>query len=228
MSDLVVTEIASSSANGALVADVSGINLAYVAATHPDQLVQYMNADLMAAQHGLPEGTRVEIVITGWQAFGQNWAERVAQGIQDAYVKGDITDPDTGNRVEAWPEYPDQICWGDNEANTVTMRSVKQFPIMVVVWVVIGILAIIGVWKLWELLHQSQWSARSATPQVTTNPGGSTGLPSAGTVFSWAWNNWHWVLLGAGALAATPFIVRTVAKTREAKNELAAAERGEY
>lgn len=222
--------IARGSNDGPLVEEIGFADLAYLVATNPNRLVDYMNRSLTAAQTGLPEGARVEMKISGWSALGMGWAEQAAGHVQRAWEQGKLVDVDTKLPVEAWPEYPAQIAWGDSGTDTMTIRTVKNAIPAVAVWIVVGLLALFAVYEIWQFLRRSGWVASYADPFATPPPGGSppgSSLPSGTEVLAWIGRHWAWVVLGGGALAAAPFVLRQIAGIKRARSELELAERYE-
>ncbi|HEY3367789.1 MAG TPA: hypothetical protein VGK74_22250 [Symbiobacteriaceae bacterium] len=228
---LVYSEIAGRASSGPLVDDVGFATLGWLAATNPQRLTDYMNSRLVAAEQALPEGARIEISMTGWTLLGSSWAQRAAGQVQAAWEQGRLVDADTGRPVEPWPEYPDRIAWGDDATDTVTIRTVKAAIPLVIGWIVIALIAVVAVYQIWQWLRDSNWAVRAASDAAAAP--GDPQPPVPGSIQpkdipGWLLRNWPWVLLGGATLAAAPFIVRQVAHLREARNELDAAEHGEY
>lgn len=219
---LAYTVLADSASDGPLVSGISGAQAAYLALTNPAGLVAYVNGQLQAALQSLPEGTRVELTIGGWTLPGIGpVASRAAGEVNSAWAGGQIDYQ--GEPVHAWPEYPNQVAWGDDSTATVTIRTlVGQWQ--AVLFVLIGVLVVAAVWVLWDNWSQpsTSWQARSAVPQQPS------GVPSPSSVLAWLGRNWPWMVIGAGAAAAAPFVIRSVARVREAENELRYAEGGGF
>lgn len=205
---LVYTQLGSSGSDGPLVGGLSGIAAAALAATDPAGLVPYVNAALLAAETNLPEGTRVEMEISGWATPLGSSAQLVASTLQSAYQQGRIVDPESGQPPEAWPEYPGQIFWGDDATDTLTVRALKAQPPVVAIWIVVGLLALVAAVLVWDALHASTWRASSASAAVAK---------AAVGVLSWAVGHWYLVLGGAAVLAVAPWALREHAALRAAE-----------
>jgi hypothetical protein len=220
---LVRTTVASSDRDGALVTGISGVEAAALAVTNPGALLQYVNADLQAALAALPEGTRMELVVSGWSlpAVG-SVASSVADRVNAAWAAGQVDYG--GEPVQAWPEYPGQVAWGDDGSATVTIRVLKA-QWQALLFVFIGILVVAAVWVLWDGWRSSAtpWQANAASPSGIGT--GSTGL---GGLLKFLAANWWWELPVVGAVAFAPWAINKLAAAREAENRLAAAERGEF
>jgi len=208
-----MTTIASSDTDGPLVGGIDALTALDLAATNPQALAQYVNPALQHAERSLPEGAEVELDITGWQVAGQSIAQFVASRL-NANIR-DIRDPDTGEQVQPWPQYPDQIAWGDDSTDTLTLRWVKGQPFAV--WIIVGIVVLAGIWYL---LSRAKWRASANVV--------APGTPNPVSIGAWIVDHWWLFLILAAAGVAAPFIVRSAAKTEEAVNELRAAERGAY
>jgi len=219
--------IGSNELDGALVSGIDGATAAYYAETNPSQLLHYVNPHLIAAESALPEGTPIELHITGWQTVIGESAQFVAQQTNQAFLLGKLRNLD-GTPVVPWREYPDQVAWGYDDQDLLILRMRKAdipLPILLLVAGIVAGILIAALWDHWANPHTS-WSAL-ASPAPS---GGSTGgtVPSPGQVYGWLARNWPWLLLGAGALAAAPWAIRQVARLRESENELRAAEGGEF
>jgi hypothetical protein len=214
--------LGSNSADGPLVGGISGAQAAEIAASDPAALAKYLNARLLAAEAQLPEGAAVQLSVTGWQTPIGSSAQFVADQINSAWTSGEIVDPQTGSPPEPWREYPGQIAFGDDATDTVTIRVLKEQPPLVALYILIGVAAVIAIAVVWDNLSSpsTPWTAQSSVPPaVALNAGG---------ILKFITQNWAILALGAGGLVAMPFIIRHIAQTREAENELRAAERGRY
>lgn len=212
MASLTYATFASSTKNGALVEGLNPATATWLAATNPGALAAYVNQSLVAAEAHLPEGTRVELDITGWNVLFGSTAALVASQIQGAYAAGKMRDPSTGKIPPAWPEYAGVIATGNAATDTVTLRWVKGD-----LWtdaVVIGIITILVAVVVF-LLSNASWQAKSAT----TTSGGTTNPPGL-SFLQFVLQNWALVTVGALALVAAPFIVHEVARTKAAEHEL--------
>jgi hypothetical protein len=219
MSELVYATIGSSAADGPLIGGLSVAEATYLAAINPAALGNYINEDMRQAEENLPEGTRVELQITGWTVFYGSAADAVASQIQAAFAAGKVIDSSTGQPPATWPEYPYTLAEGDDATDTVILRWVKEGPELVVVLVAIIIILAVVIY----LLMHAGWQAQSATPQGGAPPAEPPGL----SFLEFLAKNWPLLLIGGLALASAPFVIHELAKTREAEVELAAAGKGE-
>ena len=217
----VYTTIASSAQDGALVSGITGVDAAAIATVDPAGLTQYVNSQLLAAEASLPEYTRVEMDIVGWQTPLGSSAQFVANQINSAFASGQITDPITGGPPESWAEYPGQIAWGDDATDSVTIRVLKAQPPVIALYIIVGLAAVIAVALIWGALQRSSWQAKSATTGVN---GAKVFTSIAGFVV----DNWWWEVPLAGAAIVAPFVIGKTAQTEEAVNRLRYAERGGF
>lgn len=213
--------IADNATTGPLVGGIGADEAAYLAATNPSTLVPYFNAQLIASLQSLPEGTRMELDIGGFDIFGYGFASTAADRVNAAWQAGQLNYG--GEPIQPWPEYPSQVAWGDDATGTITFRALKA-QWQAIFFIALGAALVIAFVVLWN--HWSQpstpWQAQAAYP-----PGQQPTITGQG-ILAWLARNWPWLLLAGGALAAAPFVVRKVAELREAENKLTEAERGVF
>jgi len=222
--------IANNTSDGALVSGIDGLTAATLAVTNPPALVQYVNSKLVQAELALPEGTPVELHIHGWQTVIGESAQTVADQLNQALALGQLRNAD-GTPVTPWREYPNQIAWGYDAQDLLILRAIKTDIPLPIIILIAGILVGVVIAELWA--HWSNpstpWQAGANGSSAGTSSGTpGSGIPSPETVLSWVARNWPWLILGAGALAAAPWVWRQVARLREAENEYRRAEEGGY
>lgn len=214
---LLRTPLANRSADGPLVANVGWLELGRLALLDQASLGRRVNETLQRVLAEQPEGSRIELEIRGWSAFGFSGAEWVAGRIQSAWEAGSIIDPDTGRPVQPWPEYPHQVAWGDRQSDTLTLRSVKAALPIFVWWILAGALAVVGIIALWEFLTRADWTAQRADlASASANDTVQVGKDILGGLA----RNWRWIVLGIGALAVAPFVLSQVGELQAAKRRL--------
>lgn len=208
--------IGSNSMNGPLLQGVSTSQaIAWALQGRTDLLAQAVNQALAQAELALPEGTPVQLDISGWTVPGGSLAQYVAGQIQQAYVSGRIIDPNTHGVPDTWPEFPGQLAWGSDATDTVTLRWVKR-PAWAV-WIVVGIVIVLAALALVYLLQRANWQAQAGFAQGgATSPAGPSVNP-----LPWLLHNWQWVLVGLAALAVAPFAIRQLGATTVAAEETA-------
>lgn len=207
-----VTAIASSAQDGPIV---EGLSAGLVAELVADYAVNYqafltkaaslVNRSVLAAENDQPEGYLIQLVLTGLHdpLTGNGMAVKLANAINTDWADGKIRDS-AGEEIPAWPNAT-AIAYGTGA--TLTLQWIKGQPW---VWVVVGVLLAIAALSLYELLVHGTYSMGSAAPSTIGKV--ALGLTSA------AIRNWPVILVGAGLLVATPFVIRKVAATREAVN----------
>lgn len=227
MAELIYTTIASRSTHGPLVRDVSfteALQLLKERLTNYqaflDHLRTIVNSSVIEVEESQPEGQRLELTIRGLTIplLGSR-ASYLAGKIQELWLSGQIRDPE-GKNVAPWPEYPNQIAWGDDQTDTLTLRWQKWFTWG---WVIAGFLLGLAVGiGAYNLFRKSDYTMQSATPKQQQQQEKQPGQPT--NIIGWLLQNWQLVLLGLGALAIAPFAVRQVAALRRARTELEEAE----
>jgi hypothetical protein len=138
----------------------------------------------------------------------------VASQIQSYYAQGKIMAAD-GSSIQAWPEYPGQIAWGDSSTDTLTLRWVKADPF---VWIIVGILLVALGYLVYRVLTQSSWTMSSASTTSGTGTGTGT-TASAANITGWILKNWWWELPALGVLAIAPWVIRQTRRTYEEEHE---------
>jgi len=230
MTALTFTEIASAGRNGPLVERLDWRAFLGLAQSDPDALMAHINPALLDAMEALPEGARVELVVTGWTDFlRRSHAAEIARAVQDAYRRGEIIDPDTGGPVQPWPEHAGEqrIAWGDDDSDTVVLRATKNSIPVFVLWVAIGALALLSTWAIWGWMRSADWIARYAEPKPGAPPppkgpfdGDSCGILDWRCIWDWAKRNALPLGIGAGVLLAAPLVIGQLGAIRKAGREL--------
>jgi len=203
MAQLVYKTIASRASLGPLIT-VTGI----------DSYVQ--NTAIGQVEARQPEGTRIELLVPQLGDFAQS----AANGLQARFLTGQFRDPATGAPIIPWPESPSVVA--DVPApGTLRVRWVKgEWQIYLVVTLAI---LVVG-YLLLEALHGSPWTMQTATVAGAGTSG--TGVPLfGGQPFRILYVPWYDAAAIAVGLAATPLILRQVAKTEQAEADTLRAHR---
>lgn len=190
----------------------------YALLANPANVYSLVNQQARQAEESLPEGTRVELVLTGlYNAAGIPPSE-LARRVNLAYLEGKITDPQTGEMLRHWPEHANVIAWADDGSGRLTLRWLKG---VAWVWVVLMVLlSILAIYAIYVMLHQANWSLSKA--DTSGGGGGGGGVPAPRI---WGLSIWWWVG-GVAALALAPYVISQAAKIVRARRELERAEQG--
>lgn len=152
-----------SARDGPIVLGLSGPQAAYLYATNRAALANYVNQTLQQREAALPEGSKVEMQITGWNGLAPN----VAQSLNQAWASGEIINPITNEMVQPWSEYPNQIAW--SQGDTVIIRTTKAQ--IQIVWVIVQIAAfVLAAIYVWELLRSARGIASVFAPATSPIP----------------------------------------------------------
>jgi len=193
--------IASSSEDGPILA-VAGVGA-----------TPTINTALAAAEAGQPEGAQLTLTIDGLGA----WAGLAASRINAQYAAGAITDPASGEAIQAWPGATTLASVGANDA--LVLQWVKGQP-----WafILVGLLiAAIVAFAFYEAMANAPWKMTAQT----TATGQGAGVPLAGAPmfggqpFRVFWLPWYWAAVGVGVLAAGPWVIERVARGTESVEE---------
>lgn len=162
-----------STMDGPIVLGLSGPQAAYLYATNRAALANYVNQTLQQREESLPEGSKVEMQITGWSGLAPN----VAQSLNQAWAGGQVINPITNEMVQPWSEYPNQIAWSSGD--TVIIRTTKMQ--IQIVWVIVQLAAfVIAAVYIWNLLRSARGLASMfAPPGSTYPPSYPPGIPGA-------------------------------------------------
>ena len=219
--------IATQAKNGPLVAQLSAEQVAVLAANYVGDyqnflrlIDSYVNQEIHAIENNLPEETPVRLVMPGLNGYAKQWSQAIDQQWQQGKIQWQ------GEKLKAWPG-ASQVAYSDASGNTMTLEWLKGQPWG---WIVVGILVAVMVVYEINTIRGSQYSMTAYTPATGTGTTGTatSTLPSGTSILTWAEKNWAWIVLGAGGLAAAPFVVKHLAQTREAENEYRYAEGGGY
>jgi len=180
------------------------------------QINQAVIDAMKRAEAGLPEGARVQLVISGFRHDGPGLA---SSAIQTAFRLGQITDPASGERIRPWPEYPHQIAFADNARSRLTLRWLKGQP-----WAVILIILLASILAglLMYYLGHSSWSLQGppgggGSRSCATTP--AVGFDCNG-VLRVGYLPWWDALIAAAALAALPVALHYTGRLEEGEAEL--------
>lgn len=153
--------------------------------------VGLINPAIISAEEGQPEGTKIEMVISGWSnpLTGTDYSADVANYLNSQWYAGYILNSE-GVPVIPWPEYPYQIAWGGGDQ--IVLRWVKGGiggPFLLL-WaaaaiVIIGLIAVIPYTRLmspWrmsveqktqEISGPSWWDRLSTVEKAAIIAGGT-------------------------------------------------------
>jgi hypothetical protein len=133
----------------------------------PSEIEAFVNPVAVQAEAGQPEGTQIELDITGWTFLGTDYSSTVAGYINQYWQSGEFTV--NGETMKAWPGNS-QVALGGG--NTLTVRYVKgQIWIL---YVAVAIAIILGVLYIVQYLTGQTWSM-SKTVGATSTGGGISG-----------------------------------------------------
>ena len=144
-------------------------------------ILSYFSREVYDAEASQPEGAYMEIEVTGWNIpFVGNVGSRVEAGVNQQWKSGQIRDPFSGEKLEPWQAFPDQIAWYESSSDTLILRWVKGQPWLV--WIFAAILVVVGLQSLlnmvglgsyeYKLFHALGISTSSGTSTTS-----SSGMP---------------------------------------------------
>lgn len=171
------------------------------------------------AESGLPEGAYVQVEIDSVTG-----AAAAIALLNSAYQGGRITNPQTGEQIKGWPDYPGTIAFSFNSGNGIMLRYVKGQPWLPVLIVILAALVVVIVISL----ERSSW--RIASPAS----GQGSPAPSVGlTTGKFIWFGvgprgtfrvldlpWYWALGGAGLGFLAAFATREAGAVEEGEAAL--------
>lgn len=136
-----------------------------------------------------PEGAALQLTITNLTN-----ASTLASKLNTQFQEGKLVDQPTGEPVLAWQGYS-TIAQASGSTLTIRWRKGQAF-VVPILWGIVIIIAIVGIYLLIKQLSASPWSlaasnANSATAAVTST--GPLGVP---------W--WEWIAGGLVVVVATP------------------------
>jgi len=135
------------------------------------ELEQFVNPAAYQAEAGQPEGTQIELDITGWTIFGTDYSQAVADKINSYWQQGQFVI--NGENMQAWPG-ANQIAYGGN--NTVTIQYLKGQ--LWILWVALAIAVVAWLYGLLQSLTGGQsWSLSANTPPSSKPPSWWDKLP---------------------------------------------------
>lgn len=172
-------------------------------------VVNLVNGKLITAENALPEGELVQMTITGWNGM----SGQVATTINTQWAKGAITATD-GTTLKAWPGL-NHIAVADTSTDTVYLTWVKEG---VFAWILVGVvIALVLGAALYYVLSQSHANMQKLTPTQKLSQTASTASANA---LQWSMQNWPILAVGAVGLAATPWVLKKIAESKEAEREI--------
>jgi hypothetical protein len=165
---LVYSTLADSTTAGALVT-IDWATALQIALGNPSAVQDAINPAIASAEAGLPEGTRVQLYLTGWDVpIIGNVGARVADQINAQWSAGNIRDPNTGEVPQPWPEFPGAIAFYDPASDTVGLhwRKGQIFGLNLVVQIILILVATFALTYVVEhvLGFVHNWSMTSAVP----------------------------------------------------------------
>lgn len=230
--ELVHTKLLDRAQAGPLVADLS-LDTFWEIIRDRRNVEQLVNAELRRAEAGLPEGTRVELVLTGLYTVQNIKPSDLAYRINLAKIEGKIVDPDTGEAIHPWPEHGNTIAWANDAAGTLTLRWLKGVAwTWRIVWYLVGVILLgLAAYYIYKMLHASGWTMFKVIEKEEIPVDGKEECLRKGGTWDEATKKcykkvitpWGWLLIGIGALgllAVTPWVIRKVAAAVRAKQEL--------
>ncbi len=137
----------------------------------PSEIEGFVNAAAYQAETDQPEGTQIELDISGWTFLGTDYSSTVASYINGYWSQGQFQV--NGEDMQAWPG-ASQIAYGGND--TLTVQYVKGQIWILYLALAIGI--IIGILLLVQYFTGQVWG-------VSKNVGSTE---STGGIGAW-WNS---------------------------------------
>jgi hypothetical protein len=132
-------------------------------------MASVVNQGIQDVELGQPEGAHIEIEITGWTnpITGTDYSGQIADYINSNWQNGNVISPETGNPIQPWTDYPNQIAWGGND--TVTLRWVKGMPLILIVifWLLLAA-AVYYIINWLGVSKNQSWILSSKNPQCST------------------------------------------------------------
>lgn len=217
-----LTVLATTAEDGPLVQGLSAGTMARLIADWATDYPAFLqdcqniiNADVLAAETNSPEGSPMQLVLTGLvdPVTGSPAAAQLASAVNSEWAQGKILDAN-GHSPPAWPG-ANAIAYASG--STLTLQWIKGQPW---IWIIVGVLLVVAALALYEMLAHGSYTLSAAVP-------GSVGK-AALSFGQWIVANWPVVVVGGVALAAAPFVIRKAAQTREAINEERYAARGGF
>lgn len=217
---------------GPLVADLS-FDRFWSIVQDRHNVEQLVNAELRRAEAGLPEGTRVELVLAGLYTVQNIRPSDLAYRINLAYIEGKIRDPDTGEMLRPWPEHGNTIAWANDAAGTLILRWRKGFAwAWRIIWYLVGVILLgLAAYYVYKMIHVSDWTAFKVFEKREIPVSGKEKCLRKGGIWDEATQKCYqkgitpfgWLLFGLGAfglLFITPWAVGKVVAVARAKREL--------
>lgn len=233
---LVHTKLLDRAQAGPLVADLS-LDTFWNIIRDRRNVEQLVNRELRRAEAGLPEGTRVELVLTGLYPVQNIRPSDLAYRINLAYIEGKIRDPDTGEIIRPWPEHGNTIAWANDAAGTLTLRWVKGVAwAWRIIWYLVGVILLgLAAYYIYKMLHASGWTIFKVIERKEIPVNGKEECLRKGGTWDEATKKCYvkkvtpfgWVLFGLGALGllvVAPWAMRKIAAAIRAGRELEEAE----
>lgn len=153
------------------------------------EIYNITNPLLIQAELGQPEGTPLQLVITNLDNAGQ-----LASQLNQKYQAGQLKDVGTGEPLMAWAGYSTVA---QASGTTLTLRWRKGQPFIVpLLWGLVIIIAVVGLYLLIRQLMASHWSLSKTLLPSTSHP--STQAPLG---VPW----WEWIAGGLVVVLVGPF-----------------------
>lgn len=166
------------------------------------QIRQITNPLVIQTELSLPEGTPIQMVIRNLSN-----APTIAAKLNAQYQSGQLVDEPTGEKVLAWSG---AHTIASASGTTLTLQWRKGQPFIVpIIWGIVIIIAIIGIYLLIRQLRQSPWVMSQEKVSQAATATGPLGVP---------W--WEWVLGGAAILVAGPLAIRQADKLVRSQYQL--------
>lgn len=209
MASLTLTAIATSAQDGPIVGSIGAGTLAKLATYYAFDYSRFLtlaqtlvNSKLIAIEAGIPEQSQVELVLPNLRGpLGGSIASQMAAAITKEWMAGKLVNVD-GTMISPWPGQG-AIAYPNDTTATLTLRWTKGQPW---VWLVIAALLAISAIAVYLAVRASNYTMSTAQAGGTSlNP-----LP-------WLLRNWWTLPVGAGVLAAAPFVITHVKEIRQAE-----------
>lgn len=154
------------------------------------QILNITNPLLIQTELSQPEGTPLQLVITNYSQ-----ASTVATNLNNQYQAGKLVDQPTGEKLQAWAGYS---TIAQASGSTLTIRWRKGQPFIVpIIWGIVIIAAIIGIYLIIKELEGSPWSLSKSATTAAVTATGPLGV-------SW----WEWIAGGAVVIFVPSFVWR--------------------
>ncbi len=166
------------------------------------QIQNITNPMIIQTELSLPEGTPIQMIIRNLSN-----ASTIASKLNAQYQAGQLVDEPTGEKVLAWSG---SRTIASASGTTLVLQWRKGQPFIVpIIWGIVIIIAIIGIYLLIRQLSQSPWVMSQEKVSQVATAAGPLGVP---------W--WEWILGGAAVLVVGPLTIRQIDKLVRSQYQL--------